>query len=415
MKNSIFLRYDHHTFIYYFRENACKRNDGESAIFIYRGTGVVSTIGMIYGILLDAKLAKAEEQQVREKAKAALKNAIIGFVLIFVLMIALMIGLPAMVEWLNQKGEGAMAGEQNQAAGEQNQAAGADGNHQAQAQGGYNREAVAPFLGKAEPLFRYFGGFRGQAMNRDALSDEDKKYFYHATTLENLASILSTGLDPDRGGIGGAGTRINGEEDYQEPQEDTAQNLEQHGFNQRSHGYVHASELPEVVVPYAYEYDYMTDEGRGIDNIPVILRFKKDVLKPAHFLPAFMSSIWHFNLSPLRGYESDPDHRGAIRTKTKVDWDQIEILTEEGWTPFSKQLDNGNCARDEILHNVQEINLENPDAHLEEAIVEVEPEQEQEPELMSITDLQREDGRGQIGRTPMPGVRDNSRDKGMGK
>lgn len=65
--------------------------------------GIVGAIGMIYCILLGAKLAKAEEPQDREKAKAALKNAIIGFVLIFVLMMALTIGLPAMVEWLNQE------------------------------------------------------------------------------------------------------------------------------------------------------------------------------------------------------------------------------------------------------------------------------------------------------------------------
>lgn len=63
--------------------------------------GIVGAIGMIYCILLGAKLAKAEEPQDREKAKAALKNAIIGFVLIFVLMMALMLGLPAMVGWLN--------------------------------------------------------------------------------------------------------------------------------------------------------------------------------------------------------------------------------------------------------------------------------------------------------------------------
>lgn len=63
--------------------------------------GIVGAVGMIYCILLGAKLAKAEEPQDREKAKAALKNAIIGFILIFVLMMALMIGLPAMVDWLN--------------------------------------------------------------------------------------------------------------------------------------------------------------------------------------------------------------------------------------------------------------------------------------------------------------------------
>lgn len=63
--------------------------------------GIVGALGMIYCIILGAKLAKAEEPQDREKAKNSLKNAIIGFVLIFVLMLALLKGLPAMVEWLN--------------------------------------------------------------------------------------------------------------------------------------------------------------------------------------------------------------------------------------------------------------------------------------------------------------------------
>ena len=63
--------------------------------------GVVGALGLIYCIILGAKLAKAEEPQDREKAKNSLKNAIIGFLLIFVLMIALLIGLPAMIDWVN--------------------------------------------------------------------------------------------------------------------------------------------------------------------------------------------------------------------------------------------------------------------------------------------------------------------------
>lgn len=63
--------------------------------------GVVGALGVIYCILLGVKLAKAEEQQDREKAKGALKNAIIGFLLIFVLIVALMKGLPAMINWMN--------------------------------------------------------------------------------------------------------------------------------------------------------------------------------------------------------------------------------------------------------------------------------------------------------------------------
>jgi len=65
--------------------------------------GIVGALGLIYCIILGAKLAKAEEPQDREKAKNSLKNAIIGFVLIFVLMLALLKGLPAMVDWLNSQ------------------------------------------------------------------------------------------------------------------------------------------------------------------------------------------------------------------------------------------------------------------------------------------------------------------------
>jgi len=60
---------------------------------------VVGAIGAIFCIFLGLKLAKAEEQQDREKAKSQLKNAIIGFVLIFVLVVALRIGIDVMGDW----------------------------------------------------------------------------------------------------------------------------------------------------------------------------------------------------------------------------------------------------------------------------------------------------------------------------
>ena len=47
------------------------------------------------------KLAKAEEPQEREKAKMALKNAIIGFFLIFILIVVMRIMLPQLVAWVN--------------------------------------------------------------------------------------------------------------------------------------------------------------------------------------------------------------------------------------------------------------------------------------------------------------------------
>jgi Na+-driven multidrug efflux pump len=62
---------------------------------------IVFAVGSLYCVVLGVKYAKAEEPQDREKAKGALKNAIIGFVLIFVLLLALKLLLPTMVNWVN--------------------------------------------------------------------------------------------------------------------------------------------------------------------------------------------------------------------------------------------------------------------------------------------------------------------------
>ncbi|MDR3242733.1 MAG: pilin [Clostridiales Family XIII bacterium] len=62
---------------------------------------LVGAVGAIFCIFLGIKLAKADEPQERDKAKSALKNAVIGFVLIFVLIVALRVGLPAMSGWLS--------------------------------------------------------------------------------------------------------------------------------------------------------------------------------------------------------------------------------------------------------------------------------------------------------------------------
>lgn len=67
---------------------------------------VVGAVGAIYCVILGVKLAKAEEQQDREKAKTALKNAIIGFVLIFVLVVALKVSLPLFEQWMASAASG---------------------------------------------------------------------------------------------------------------------------------------------------------------------------------------------------------------------------------------------------------------------------------------------------------------------
>lgn len=65
---------------------------------------IVFAVGSLYCVALGVKYAKAEEPQDREKAKGALKNAIIGFVLIFVLILALTLLKGPMVEWVNKNG-----------------------------------------------------------------------------------------------------------------------------------------------------------------------------------------------------------------------------------------------------------------------------------------------------------------------
>ena len=68
---------------------------------------VVVAVGAIYCIILGVKLAKADEPQEREKAKMALRNAIIGFFLIFVLIVVMRLMVPTLVQWVNSNANGA--------------------------------------------------------------------------------------------------------------------------------------------------------------------------------------------------------------------------------------------------------------------------------------------------------------------
>lgn len=61
---------------------------------------IVGAVGALYCVFLGIKFAKAEEPQEREKAKAHLRNAIIGFGLIFVLILALDLLMPIMTDWV---------------------------------------------------------------------------------------------------------------------------------------------------------------------------------------------------------------------------------------------------------------------------------------------------------------------------
>ena len=64
---------------------------------------IVGAVGALYCVILGVKFAKAEEPQEQQKAKGALKNAIIGFVLIFVLILGLNLLMPSMIKWVNSQ------------------------------------------------------------------------------------------------------------------------------------------------------------------------------------------------------------------------------------------------------------------------------------------------------------------------
>ena len=67
---------------------------------------VVVAVGAIYCVILGVKLAKSDEPQEREKAKMALKNAIIGFFLIFILIVVMRLMVPQLVTWVNNNRNG---------------------------------------------------------------------------------------------------------------------------------------------------------------------------------------------------------------------------------------------------------------------------------------------------------------------
>ena len=71
---------------------------------------LVGAIGSLYCVLLGVKFAKAEEPQEREKAKAHLKSAIIGFVLIFVLILVLNLSINPLIAWVESNTSGVNLG-----------------------------------------------------------------------------------------------------------------------------------------------------------------------------------------------------------------------------------------------------------------------------------------------------------------
>ncbi len=194
----------------------------------------------------------------------------------------------------------------------------------------YDRDAVNPFLGRLSENPSAF--FHGEPLNPGTLREEDKNYYFHATTLGNLPGILEDGLDPERGGRGGAGENIAAPVDPEVGEE----------FIQNSQGYVHFADDPEIAITYAYEYETQADgytryntrssaERTDIQRAAACLRFKKNTVDP-------------------KSVEVDSDEsEGAFKTTERIAPEDLQFLTQEGWISLDDE-----AVRDEMRQNINQ-------------------------------------------------------------
>lgn len=269
---------------------------------------------------------------------------------------------------------------------------------------GYNADAVRPFLGR--PSARPNRFFRGEAAFPGTLAQEDRNYYYHATTLGNLPGILEQGLDPGRGGRGGAGALIAAPVDAQAGAY----------FENRDAGFVYLADDVDTAVRYAFQYDDQADGfgqppaiGRGnIQRSAVMLRIRRDNLE--------------------RGLlERDHAESGAVRTTERLIPSNLEVLTEGGWSPLrDREL------RQEIYNNVNDIlGREDPNRPLPEDENDVREREDREEigrnevreaepagqnrEETSLEELRGEEGPRRESRiTPPSQSKDKSNDKSAG-
>lgn len=146
--------------------------------------------------------------------------------------------------------------------------------------------------------------------------DDDESWLYQATSFRNLATIKTQGLDPARGGQGGAGQLVGSQ-----------------AFIGESSGWVHAAFYPSAAATYAlmrespetYAQLYPHAAGalkgcvdpneRELNDLAIILRF------PQRFSD---------------GWEKDPSHPDdAVRSRKKILPIDIEGLTTEGWVKIT--------------------------------------------------------------------------------
>lgn len=249
----------------------------------------------------------------------------------------------------------------------------------------YREDAVKPFLGRkrATP----YKCFRGEAAYPGTLASEDKNYYYHATRLENIPGILENGLDPEKGGTGGAGQVIAAPYNAAKGE----------FFRKADRGFICVTPFPEVAVKYAYEYDDRADNGDTL-SAAVILRVNKnefngykscDSLKKFQKLPEEERREAYIINDTL-------EKEGAFRINQSITTDNLEMLTEEGWMPLSDL-----ALRQEISQNVETIV-----ADVEKGAQENEGGEEQEGEKeeaqrtkVSLEEMREEEGLRKESRT----------------
>ncbi len=247
----------------------------------------------------------------------------------------------------------------------------------------YREDAVKPFLGRKRAIPHKC--FQGEAAYPGTLASEDKNYYYHATRLENISGILENGLDPGKGGTGGAGQVI-------ATPYDAAKGAY---FRRVDRGFICVTPSPEVAVKYAYEYDDRADNGDTL-SAAVILRVNKGKFNGYKSCDSFkiFQKLPEEERREAYIINDTLEKDGAFRINQPIATEDLEMLTEEGWVSLRDL-----ALRQEIYQNVKTMVDD-----VEKGAKENEEEEEREGEeaqrtKVSLEEMREEEGLRKESRT----------------
>lgn len=148
------------------------------------------------------------------------------------------------------------------------------------------------------------------------LQINDHNYYYHATNYNNLSGIQRSGMDPGRGGKGGAGQRVKSDH-----------------FVNTSKNFVHATSCTKT----AGSYGLLHDEPALFVKAYGSELFRRGIPPNPGKLGEFTVIIRFAKIIPNVTWEKDIyDPRDAYRTRNKIPLQYIEALTTEGWVKVGK-------------------------------------------------------------------------------